>query len=70
MSLDLADGLGLEAAVDTALGIGPASRALDDQPPALRAAAAESIRAALARHQIGDTVPLPGALWVVSATNA
>lgn len=70
LSLDLANGRGLEAAVDAALGIGPASRALDDQPPALRAAAAESIRAALARHQIGDTVPLPGAFWVVSATNA
>jgi len=70
LSLDLANGLGLESAVDTALGIGPASRALEAQPPALRAAAGESIRAALARHQVGDTVPLPAAIWLVSASNA
>jgi ubiquinone/menaquinone biosynthesis C-methylase UbiE len=70
LSFDLANGLGLGAAVDTALGIGPASRALEGQPPALRAAAAESIRAALARHQVGDAVPLPGALWIVSAANS
>jgi ubiquinone/menaquinone biosynthesis C-methylase UbiE len=70
LSLDLANGLGLAAAVQTAVGIGPASRALDGQPPELRAAAAESIRAALARHQVGDAVPLAGALWIVSATNS
>jgi SAM-dependent methyltransferase len=67
--LDLAIGGGLEAAVGTAVGMGPASRALDGQPPALRAAAEESIRAALARHQVGDSVPLPAALWIVTATN-
>jgi ubiquinone/menaquinone biosynthesis C-methylase UbiE len=70
LSLDLANGLGLAAAVDTAVGMGPASRALDGQPPALRAAAAESIRAALAPHQVGNAVPLPGALWIVSAANS
>jgi SAM-dependent methyltransferase len=69
LSLDLANGRGLDAAVDAALGIGPASRALDGQPTALRAAAAESIRAALAKCQVGNTVPLPGALWIVTATN-
>jgi len=69
LSLDLANGRGLDAAVDAALGIGPASRALDGQPAALRAAAAESIRSALAQCQVGDTVPLPGALWIVTATN-
>jgi ubiquinone/menaquinone biosynthesis C-methylase UbiE len=69
LSLDLANGRGLAAAVDTAVGIGPASRALDGQPPALRAAAAESIRAELTQHQVGDTVPLPAALWIVSAAN-
>jgi SAM-dependent methyltransferase len=69
LSLDLATGRGLDAAVDAALGIGPASRALDGQPAPLRAAAADSIRAALARCQVGDTVPLPGAVWIVSATN-
>ena len=69
LSLDLANGGGLDAAVDTALGIGPASRALDGQPAALRAAAADSIRAALAQHQVGNAVPLPGALWIVTATS-
>jgi SAM-dependent methyltransferase len=70
LSLDLANGLGLAAAVETAVGIGPASRALEGQPPELRAAAAESIRTALARHQVGETVLLAGALWIVSATNS
>jgi len=69
LALDLANGRGLEAAVDAALGIGPASRALDGQPPSRRAAAAESIRAALARCQVGERVPLPGAIWIVTATN-
>ena len=69
LSLDLANGGGLDAAVDTALGIGPASRALDGQPAALRAAADDSIRAALAQHQVGNSVPLPGALWIVTATS-
>jgi SAM-dependent methyltransferase len=69
LSLDLANGRGLDAAVDAALSIGPASRALDGQPAERRAAAAESIRAALAQWQVGDTVPLPGALWIVTATN-
>ena len=69
LRLDLANGRGLDAAVDTALDIGPASRALDNQPADLRQAAAESIRAALARHQVGASVPLPAALWVVTASN-
>jgi ubiquinone/menaquinone biosynthesis C-methylase UbiE len=69
LSFDLALGHGLDAAVDTALHIGPTSRALDGQPAALRVAAAESIRAALARYQAGGTVPLPGAVWIVSARN-
>jgi ubiquinone/menaquinone biosynthesis C-methylase UbiE len=69
LTLDLANGRGLQAAVDTALGIGPASRALDGQPPALRVAAAESIRGALARYQAGNRVPLAGAIWLVTASN-
>lgn len=69
LALDLAIGSGLDAAVDTAIGMGPASRALDGQPAALRAAAADSIRVALARHQVGNRVPLPGAIWIVAATN-
>ncbi len=69
LSLDLAEGRGLDAAVETALGIGPAGRALDGQPAALRLAAAESIRAALAPYQEGERVPVRGEIWVVTATN-
>ena len=66
---DLAEGRGLDAAVETSLGTGPAGRALEGQPPALRAAAAESIRAVLAPYQDGGRVPLRGAIWIVSANN-
>jgi len=69
LSFDLALGQGLDAGVDTALHIGPTSRALDGQPAALRAAAAASIRAALAPHAVRGAVPLLGALWIVSARN-
>jgi ubiquinone/menaquinone biosynthesis C-methylase UbiE len=69
LSLDLAVGQGLDAAVATALGIGPTSRALEGQPAGLQAAATASIRAALANHQLGDRVPLAGAIWIVTAIN-
>jgi SAM-dependent methyltransferase len=65
--LDLAVGLGLDNAVASALEIGPASRVLEDQPEAVRTAAAAEIRAALAPHQRGASVFLDGAIWVVSA---
>ena len=57
-SLDIAIGRGLDAAVQSALEIGPASRALEGQPAGFRAAAAQSIREALAPFAKGDTVPL------------
>ncbi|HVC30702.1 MAG TPA: class I SAM-dependent methyltransferase [Steroidobacteraceae bacterium] len=69
LSLDVGVGRGLDTAVETALGIGPASRALEGQPAQLRSAAAASIRAALARYQSGTAVSLPGAIWLVTATN-
>lgn len=69
LPLDIAVGRGLDAAVETATGMGPASRALDGQPPELQAAAAQSIRAALARYQVGNAVALPGAIWIVTASN-
>ncbi len=67
--LDVAVGRGLEAAVEGALAIGPASRALADQPSEIRAGAANAIRDALAPFQKGLSVPLAGAIWVVTATN-
>ena len=69
LSLDVGIGRGLDAAVQTVTGMGPTSRALEGQPPELRAAALESIRAALGRYQIADTVSLPGAIWIVTASN-
>ena len=69
LALDIAGGRGLDAAVDNALSIGPASRALEGQPPALQRAAGQSIRAALAAHQVGNSVPLPGSIWIVTAKN-
>ncbi len=67
LELDVAVGLGLDGAVVSALEIGPASRVLDDQPEAVRAAAAAEIRAALAPHQRGASVVLDAAIWVVRA---
>jgi SAM-dependent methyltransferase len=69
LSFDLAEGHGLDRAVELSVGIGPASRALDGQPAALRVAAAASIRAALAPYQRDSRVPLPGAIWIVRAVN-
>jgi ubiquinone/menaquinone biosynthesis C-methylase UbiE len=67
--IDLATGRGLDAAVATALEIGPASRALDGQSPQSRENAAGSIRVALAPFQQGQAVPLAAAIWIVTARN-
>jgi ubiquinone/menaquinone biosynthesis C-methylase UbiE len=67
LALDVAVGRGLDAAVQAALQIGPAARALADQPPEAVAAAARSIREALSPYAKGQTVPLEGAIWIVTA---
>ncbi len=67
--LDVALGQGLDAAVETAMEIGPTSRMLEDQPETTRAAAAAAIRTALETHAVGDRVPLRAAVWFVTATN-
>jgi len=67
--IDLATGRGLDAALATALEIGPASRALEGQSPELQENAAQSIRAVLAPFQQGETVPLAAAIWIVTASN-
>jgi SAM-dependent methyltransferase len=69
LSLDIGIGRGLDAAVETATGMGPTSRALEGQPAGLRAAAIDSVRAALARYQVGNLVALGGAIWIVTASN-
>jgi SAM-dependent methyltransferase len=65
--LDVAVGRGLDAAIEGALEIGPASRALEGQPPELRTEAANSIREALAPYVRGQSVPLPASIWIVTA---
>jgi SAM-dependent methyltransferase len=66
-TLDIGVGEGLDNAVAKALEIGPASRALDGQPPEIRAAAEAEIRAALTASARGGEVPLAAAVWVVRA---
>ena len=67
LALDVAIGRGIDAAVQSALEIGPASRALEGQPAELRAAATNSIREALGAYAKGETVPLPASIWIVTA---
>ena len=67
LEFDVAIGRGIDAAVQSALEIGPASRALEGQPDDLRAAAVTSIREALTQFAKGNSVPLPGAIWIVTA---
>jgi hypothetical protein len=67
LSLDIAIGRGLDAAVQGSLQIGPSSRALDGHPPEVRAAAAESVRELLKPFVGGDSVQLAGSIWIVTA---
>jgi ubiquinone/menaquinone biosynthesis C-methylase UbiE len=67
LTFDIAAGNGLEAAVQGALEIGPASRALEGHPPEVVSAAIESIRETLTPFVRGLSVLLPGAIWVVTA---
>jgi SAM-dependent methyltransferase len=68
--LDTAIGGGLDRAVQGALEMGPASRALEGQPEELRQAAVHSIREALAAFVKGDAVLLPASIWIVTAKAA
>lgn len=67
LAIDVAAGKGMEAAVQGALEIGPASRALEGHPPEVVAAAVQSIRETLAPFAKGQSVLLPGAIWLVTA---
>jgi SAM-dependent methyltransferase len=67
LSLDIAVGQGLEAAVRSALEIGPSSRALEGHPPEVRDAAKASVRELLSPFARGDSVSLDGSIWIVTA---
>ncbi|MGD0762066.1 MAG: class I SAM-dependent methyltransferase [Roseiarcus sp.] len=69
LELDLAAGGGLEAAVAALQQIGAAARALEGQSDDRRAAALAEIRAALAPHRRGMSLPLGAAIWIVEAAN-
>jgi len=69
LALDIAIGHGLDAAIESALSIGPAARALAEQPPDVIAAATHSIREALTPLVRGQSVPLAAAIWIVTATS-
>ena len=66
---DVAVGRGMDAAVQSSLDIGPAMRALQDQPDAIKTAAIGSIREALAPFVNGQSVELAAAIWIVTARN-
>jgi ubiquinone/menaquinone biosynthesis C-methylase UbiE len=66
---DIAAGRGLEAAVAATLEIGPTSRAVESQSRTVRDAVAASVRKALTPYQRGSSVPLPAAIWIVTAIN-
>ncbi|MGJ4969692.1 class I SAM-dependent methyltransferase [Bradyrhizobium sp. HKCCYLRH1073] len=67
LSLDIAHGQGLEAAVESAFEIGPASRALEGHPQETREAARQSVRELLTQYVRGDSVTLAGSIWLVTA---
>ena len=67
LSIDIANGRGLEGALDTAMNLGPANRALEGHPPEVRAAATNSVRELLAPQVRGQSLALPGSIWVVTA---
>jgi SAM-dependent methyltransferase len=68
--LDVAGGDGLDAALAYVMEIGPASRALDNQPDLQRGAVATAITQALAPYVEGSSVRLGGAIWLVRARAA
>lgn len=70
VELDLAAGGTIEDAVRQSTEMGPAKRALADQPEVVRAAAIESVRRALMPYSSPAGVKLRGAVWLVGAERA
>ena len=69
VSLDVAFGRGLEAAVSSALEVGPVSRALEGQSPEVLATVANAIRRVYAPLCRGDSIPLGASVWIVTAAS-
>jgi len=66
---DIAAGGTLDDAVMQSSEMGPAKRALADQPDDIRVAALDSVRRALAPYASPSGVTLPAAIWLVAATS-
>jgi len=60
----------IEDAVDLAFQVGPLTRALADQPEAVRQQAMPLVREAFAAKAVGEAVVIEGAGWVVTARNS
>jgi SAM-dependent methyltransferase len=67
LAFDIANGGGLDVAVQAAMQIGPGSRALAGHTPETREAAAKSIKELLAPYVRGQSVTLAGSIWIVTA---
>jgi hypothetical protein len=70
LAVDIALGRGLDGAANAAIAFGPANRALDGHPDSVRAAATQSVREVLAKHEKDGRIALPASIWIVSARNA
>jgi SAM-dependent methyltransferase len=68
LAFDIGGGSGMDAAVHQAMNIGATSTALRDQPESVRPLVAASIRTALTPYAKGQSVELPGAVWIVEST--
>jgi SAM-dependent methyltransferase len=64
---DIAIGRGLDTAVQSAMGIGPTSRALEGHPEEVRDAVKQSVRDLLAPLVKDQRLPLAGSIWIVTA---
>jgi SAM-dependent methyltransferase len=69
VELDTSGGQGLDEAINSALAIGPTSRAIDGQPADTVQRVTDSIRAALTPCVRGNRVMLPAGVWIVTAVN-
>jgi SAM-dependent methyltransferase len=70
LDLDIAAGCGLDEAVVQSTQIGAVNSWLRNQPEEIVSASITSIREALAPHQDGAAVRLPGAMWLISSVAA
>ncbi len=65
--MDMVLGSSLNDAVEQATSFGAVSRALQDQPEAVKRAVEIAVREALLPHVHGGRVALPGAVWLVES---